>query len=124
MAHHHLGHIPWSEDLVLLQRSVKHVDSGDGLPGEGSVQNFQLAALLTGADQAGVNNGGVVHRQHLGLAALRLLVEEGALIAGGQKEQQDHRRQAYQHRGVVPQPAGGKAAPHDCAAPSAPRNQA
>ena len=112
VAHHHLGHIPWSEDLVLLQRTVKHVDSGDGLPGEGSVQNFQLAALLTGADQAGVNNGGVVHRQHLGLAALRLLVEKGPLKAGGQEDQNENGQQAHQHRGVVAQGLGGQTVSH------------
>ena len=66
VAHHHLGPVPGREELVLLQRAVEHVDPGDRPSLKSAVQDLKLAALLTRADQAGVDDGGRPQRQWAG----------------------------------------------------------
>ena len=55
-------------------------DGGSSL--KPAAQQLQSAALLTGADEPGVHDGGVVHRQHPGRAAVGLLVLDGPFIPG------------------------------------------
>ena len=112
VAHHHLGPVPGREELVLLQRAVEHVDPGDRPSLKSAVQDLKLAALLTRADQAGVDDGGVVCLQHPGGAALRLLVDQGALKASGQDQKEQDGQQAYQHRSLVGKRMGSEAVEH------------
>ena len=112
VAHHHLGPVPGREELVLLQRAVEHVDPGDRPSLKSAVQDLKLAALLTRADQAGVDDGGVVCLQHPGGAALCLLVDQGALKASGQDQKEQDGQQAYQHRSLVGKRMGSEAVEH------------
>lgn len=61
---------------------------------------------LEQSSQAVVDDGGVVHRQHAGGAAVGLPVLDGALITRGQKQQDGDQRRAEDHRRVVPEPGG------------------
>ena len=103
VAHHHIGPVAHDEELVLLQRAVEHVDAGDHFSLEGAVQDLQGAALLPGADQPGVDDGGIVGLQDPGGAPLGLLVEKGPLKAGGEDQQKEDGQETDQHRGMVAQ---------------------
>lgn len=105
-ADHHHGLVTGGEQLVLLQGAVEHVDAGGGSSLKPAAQQLQSAALLTGADEPGVHDGGVVHRQHPGRAAVGLLVLDGPFIPGGEEEQQGGQRQA-EHDGDVIAALGG-----------------
>lgn len=89
------------EDLILLQGAVEHIVARGRLPLERSAQQFQRAGLLSGADQAGVHDGGIVHGHYPGCAAVVALVVERALKARGQERQQEDQQQADRHGGVI-----------------------
>ena len=100
-ADHHQRPVAGGEELVLLHRPVEHIDAHCGLAFEAPAQQLQRAALLAGADQPGVDNGGVVHAYNQSGAAVCLLVLHGVLIPGGQEHQNHNEQQAQGHRGIV-----------------------
>ena len=93
VAYHNHGLVAGGKELVLLQRAVEHIDAGGSLALEATAQQLQGAALLTGADQAGVDDGGVVHRRYQGGAAVGLLILQGSLKAGGDQNQKEDQSQ-------------------------------
>ena len=97
----HQGLVADGEDLILLQGAVEHIVARGRLPLERSAQQFQRAGLLSGADQAGVHDGGIVHGHYPGCAAVVALVVERALKARGQERQQEDQQQADRHGGVI-----------------------
>lgn len=97
------GTVAHGEELVLLQGAVEGVLALGDAPVKSSAQNFKLAALLAGADEARIHHGGLVGRQHPGRPDVRLLKDYPVLVARGDQQKHDHQGEADQNRRLVPQ---------------------
>ena len=80
IADNHLCLVANFKQLVLLQRTVEHIDALRCLSFKFTAENLQLAALLTGTDQSGVNDGAVVNFQNLCHTLIGLTIN--FLVAG------------------------------------------
>lgn len=100
-ADHHHGLVAGGEELVLLQRAVEQVDAGGGLPLKAPAQQLKRAALLAGADQTGVDDGGVVHRRYQSGTAVGLPVLQRPFKSGGGQEQNSDQGQTEKQRSIV-----------------------
>ena len=89
---------------VAISTGAYFTGSGASLIGTGLTLDAEV--YNTGADEPGVHDGGVVHRQHPGRAAVGLLVLDGPFIPGGEEEQQGGQRQA-EHDGDIIAALGG-----------------
>ena len=80
IADNHLCLVSNFKQLVLLQRTVEHIDALCCLSLKFAAENLQLAALLAGTDQSGVNDGAVVNFQNLCHTLISLTIN--FLVAG------------------------------------------
>ena len=64
---------PGEKDLILLREPFRRLLSLDGPPSNLPAQELQRAGLLSGADQPGIDDGGVVGGKDPGGAPIRPL---------------------------------------------------
>ena len=99
MADNHLSLVTWLKQLILFQTALKHIDAHSGFSIECAIGKMKGTALLTGTNQAGINDGRIVNRHDFRHTAFCLLILHRTFISCGQQHQRQDQDDTYQDRG-------------------------